>query len=151
VYRCSVCGTKGEWGPGWYWFGSFFDEENGDIPVMVCSPECKQIAESELHPSGCTTIPPDMESLGTVPIHISATAKPEIPKYHADAEDFTMATVTLSGYLGRIEGTLKTAIGMAGDEDWLDTRKHLWKALRQVEKAKDAIPSTKETGGEPHV
>lgn len=39
-YVCTVCGTAGEWGPTWSWFGSYKDAERapGRLPVFCADP-----------------------------------------------------------------------------------------------------------------
>lgn len=43
IYRCSVCGSRFEWGPGAEWYGSWKDVENQkwEKIAFFCSAECK--------------------------------------------------------------------------------------------------------------
>jgi hypothetical protein len=38
---CTVCGTRGAWGPGWCWYGSWRDVDEGRPYTIVCSDVCR--------------------------------------------------------------------------------------------------------------
>jgi len=40
VWICDACNKREIWGPGWRWYGSLADEDDGHIPRLVCSDEC---------------------------------------------------------------------------------------------------------------
>ncbi len=51
LHACCLCDRVGPWGPGWRWYGSYREEENG-VPVMkFCpshvGPDVHQLAASE--------------------------------------------------------------------------------------------------------
>lgn len=35
-WRCDICGEEDYWGPGWAWWGSLRDMDNGVIPFVQC-------------------------------------------------------------------------------------------------------------------
>lgn len=41
VWACGVCGKHGQWGPGWFVFGSICDEEDDKPVLVVCSFACR--------------------------------------------------------------------------------------------------------------
>ncbi len=52
LHRCSICERVDEWGPGWMWYGSIADMEDGNI-AKVCSDACRERAEADgLVPKG---------------------------------------------------------------------------------------------------
>lgn len=44
VHTCSICSTTEPWGPGWSWWGSYLDTEQGRPIVKVCSDTCRKSA-----------------------------------------------------------------------------------------------------------
>jgi len=41
-YVCTVCGTRGVWGPSWSWFGSYKDaDRNPRALPMFCADVCR--------------------------------------------------------------------------------------------------------------
>lgn len=53
VHKCSVCGRRaGSWGPGWRWYGSMAQLDEGKPIVKMCSKQCAaQAKDNGLIPS----------------------------------------------------------------------------------------------------
>jgi len=42
IYTCTVCGTTGQWGPEWSWYGSYRALDRGEPIVTCCSVACRK-------------------------------------------------------------------------------------------------------------
>ncbi len=62
---CTVCEKRERWGPDWRYYGSYLDEDAGELPFVVCSDDCfssgaakalirqtKQLARWRMGPGG---------------------------------------------------------------------------------------------------
>ena len=41
LYKCDVCGKIDNWNDDWQWFGSYQDQEDGELLLYICSIECR--------------------------------------------------------------------------------------------------------------
>ena len=48
-YKCDQCGTIGEWGDGWAWFGSLLlSEEAPSLIIHTCSDLCAEKMQARM-------------------------------------------------------------------------------------------------------
>jgi len=48
IHTCSACGTQGQWGPEWSWYGSWRDVDDGQRIITCCSVACRRQSAAEL-------------------------------------------------------------------------------------------------------
>lgn len=45
IHICSACGRSSVWGPGWVWYGSYRQVDDGLPPFKACSDACMALRE----------------------------------------------------------------------------------------------------------